>query len=287
MRKLVSAVITTHNRLDLLKRAIDSVFAQTYSNIECIVVSDNSTDGTNEYCESRKDIVFINIKPEESKGGNYARNLGIKAAKGDYVAFLDDDDYWFPEKTAMQVKLLEDKQCGCVYCLRQYELVKEGIIIRRTKESDDGKIEGDISSLIFKHYVTSTSCLLVSKELLAKIGGFSEDLIKWQEYELMIKLSTYTEVYYCHDNCLVGYTINRGDKKRVSNQFYRVPIATKYVRRKYSKRIKELPLLVKFYFYDMIISEYYRSAKKTGIKRYQIPLFPVYYLMRFVKKCIK
>ncbi|WP_288911006.1 glycosyltransferase family 2 protein, partial [uncultured Thomasclavelia sp.] len=89
---LVSAIITTHNRLELLKRAIQSVYNQTYSNIELIVVDDASDDGTKEWAEQQS-FKFIYIPKEKSKGGNYARNLGIKSSHGKYVAFLDDDDY--------------------------------------------------------------------------------------------------------------------------------------------------------------------------------------------------
>ena len=113
--KLVSAIITTHNRLELLKRAIESVRTQTYSNMECIVVDDASTDGTYEYCQGQP-VRYLYIPPEESKGGNYARNRGIEMAQGEYVAFLDDDDCWLPEKTTKQVRLLEEKRCGLVYC---------------------------------------------------------------------------------------------------------------------------------------------------------------------------
>ena len=101
-QRLVSAIITTHNRKDLLKRAIDSVFAQTYPNIELIVVDDASNDGTSEMCDDNR-INYIFIPKLESHGGNYARNLGIKASKGEYCAFLDDDDYWLPTKIEKQV----------------------------------------------------------------------------------------------------------------------------------------------------------------------------------------
>lgn len=83
----VSAIITTHNREGLLKRAIESVLNQTYKNLECIVVDDNSTDNTREVC-NQFPVNYIYIPKEETRGGNYARNLGIKAASGDYCAFL-------------------------------------------------------------------------------------------------------------------------------------------------------------------------------------------------------
>ena len=90
---LVSVVITTKNRKDLLLRAINSVRNQTYKEIEIIVVDDASTDGTREICENMDDLVYVYIPLNESKGGNYARNLGIKTANGEYIAFLDADDW--------------------------------------------------------------------------------------------------------------------------------------------------------------------------------------------------
>jgi glycosyltransferase involved in cell wall biosynthesis len=98
----------------LLQRAIDSVKGQTYQPIELIVVDDWSSDGTKEFCE-QQDFKYIHIPQSESKGGNYARNLGIKNAQGEYIAFLDDDDSWLPEKIEKQVRLLLDKQCGLVF----------------------------------------------------------------------------------------------------------------------------------------------------------------------------
>ena len=91
--KLVSAIITTHNRAELLTRAIESVLGQTYQEMEVIVVDDASTDNTSDVC-AKYPIKYIYIPEAESQGGNYARNLGIRAAKGEYCAFLDDDDYW-------------------------------------------------------------------------------------------------------------------------------------------------------------------------------------------------
>ncbi len=81
---LVSAVVITHNRLSMLQKAINSVLAQTYENIEIIVVDDASTDGTYEYFRNQAEekLAYIRIEPENSKGGNYARNRGIEAAKG-------------------------------------------------------------------------------------------------------------------------------------------------------------------------------------------------------------
>ncbi len=129
MKELVSAIITTHNRIDLLPRAIKSVQEQTYPSIELIVVDDASSDGTNEYCH-KQSLQYMHIPKEESKGGNHARNLGVLAAKGEYIAFLDDDDYWLPTKIEKQMDLIKAKDCELVYCGRRLEIVQKDNTIK-------------------------------------------------------------------------------------------------------------------------------------------------------------
>lgn len=286
-KELVSAVITTHNRLDYLKRAIESVMSQTYPFMECIVVSDASTDGTDEYCKNRDSITYISIPENESHGGNYARNLGIKAAKGKYVAFLDDDDAWVPTKIEKQVSLLKEKKCECVYCLRKYEVVNNGKIIKHTIESTKYTIEGDISKKIFRHAITSTSCILATKSILDRIGGFDIDLYKIQEYELLIRISQLTEIYYYHDEPLVLYTINKSDKSRISNDHNRLPIAKRYIEDKHKDLLRKSGFYNMFKFKDWMNTALYRHALKSHDKStsfkyglYYYVLFPFRYFIK-------
>ena len=107
----VSVVIPSYNRKDIIGRAIDSVLAQTYKDIEIIVVDDGSTDGTAEYIQ--KTFPNIKIFIQENNGAASARNLGISKADGEYIAFLDTDDYWLPEKIAKQVSsITNDSDTG-------------------------------------------------------------------------------------------------------------------------------------------------------------------------------
>lgn len=262
-KELVSAVITTHNRLHDLIKAIDSVLSQTYSNIECIVVSDASNDGTDEYCKERNDIKFISIPKSESRGGNYARNMGIKAAKGKYVAFLDDDDAWLPAKIEKQIKLLEEKKCECVYCLRIFERRVNAKVVSRSPEGLRFAIEGDISKKIFRHAITSTSCLLVTKSTLEEIGGFDENIKKIQEYELLIRLSQKTEIYYYHQEPLVLYNINLSDTERISNDPTRLSVAKAYIERKHRNLLLNAGIYNRFRFKDWMWSALYPHAKKA------------------------
>lgn len=282
-KELVSAVITTHNRLNYLKRAVESVLSQTYPNIECIVVSDASTDGTDEYCNGRDDIKYISISKNESHGGNYARNLGIKAAKGKYVAFLDDDDAWLPTKIEKQVNLLEEKKCECVYCLRKFEVVNNGVIIKQSIEGTRHKIEGDISKKIFRHSFTSTSCLLVSKSILDKIGGFDENLCKLQEYELLIRVSQLTEVYYYHDEPLAVYTINKNDKARISNDPRKLPRAKKFIEGKHKDLLRKSGFYNRILHNDWMMNALYHSSLKSKDRLNIIKYGSYHYISKLFK----
>lgn len=281
--ELVSAVITTHNRLELLKRAIGSVLSQTYPNMECIVVSDASTDGTDEYCKSRDDIKFISIPKNKSRGGNYARNLGIKAANGEYIAFLDDDDEWLPLKTEKQVALLKAKNCECVYCLRKKQVYKNGNFIKEYFETTRYALEGDLSKRIFRHYITNTSCILAKKSLLEEIGGFDENLLKIQEYELCIRIAQKTEIYYPHGEMLVLYTINESDKARISNDPKRLPAARVYVEKKHAALLRQAGLSNRFLHYSWMWNASYRTARMAGDIPNRLRFGAYYYLTYPVK----
>jgi len=112
---LVSVIIPTWNRSSLLSRAVSSVLAQTYKNIEIIVVDDCSNDNTSSILASYGSSVRTVHTPSRC-GPAAARNLGLSTAQGDIIAFLDSDDWWHPQKLTKQVPLLVDSETGVVYC---------------------------------------------------------------------------------------------------------------------------------------------------------------------------
>jgi len=278
--ELVSAIITTHNRAELLSHAIDSVLSQTYNNIECIVVDDASNDGTSVLCKNER-ITYVYIPPEESKGGNYARNLGIKNAKGTFVAFLDDDDEWMPTKIEKQVALLKEKQCSMVYCLRQYLYIANGAVSKTMNELSN-KPFGKLKDKIFEHYITSTSCLLVEKEALEALGGFDEKLRKWQEYDLMIRMAEKSEIHYVEEP-LCKYRFDVSDTQRISNDFDRVLETVQYFRTKYANRLSQLPLKTRLYFAEMCVFNIYALAKRTGRWGYRLIYLIPYLALKIFK----
>ena len=109
---LVSVIIPTYNRAKLLKRAIESVLNQTFQDFELIVVDDGSTDDTKEIVKSFNNQKIIYIYQENFGGAALPKNVGIKMAQGKYIAILDSDDEWLPEKLQKQVTLFERSKNG-------------------------------------------------------------------------------------------------------------------------------------------------------------------------------
>lgn len=180
----ISVIITTFNRGKYVKRAIESVLNQTYQNIEIIIVDDS------ENIEERMKILKVLEKYKEkikvilnqkNMGGCYSRNIGIEYSQGKYVAFLDDDDYYLPDKITKQYKLLLEKKLDFVTCnmykYNEKKLQITGSIIAKIGTFSEFSLRG----------VVYTSMLLVKKEVLMKIGMFT-DTPKYQDHLLVSKL---------------------------------------------------------------------------------------------------
>lgn len=208
---MISVVIPTHNRSTLLSRALESVLNQTFKDVEIIIVSDGSTDNTDEivgdYQKKHGNIKFIEINP--GKGANNARNKGIEASKGDYIAFLDDDDEWEPEKLEYQMNVFNsDDSVGLVYTGIKVIYVKEDI----TYYSMSG-YKGDLSKeILLKNVIGATPSVMVRKAVLEKSGYFDYDMPAKQDYDLWIRICQISKVGFV-DKPLVNYYNYSGEKQ--------------------------------------------------------------------------
>lgn len=232
--KLVSVVITTHNRVELLKKAIISVKNQSYKNMECFIIDDASDMDIEQEIQPLLDERFqlIKIGKKESKGGNHARNIGISHCNGSYVAFLDDDDIWLENKLEEQVAYMENhSEVGVVYCSRIFCYNS----IWREVELIDSNNQGDCSKRIFNYNNATTSSIMVKRELLLD-NLFDEELQFWQEYDLLIRLCQITQVGYV-DKPLVEYLINYNDSNRKTNKYDEWLNAVEYINKKYAEEI--------------------------------------------------
>lgn len=235
---LVSVIITTHGRLELLKKAISSVQQQTYTKIELIIVDDCSEDGTREWVKNcfKDEVKYIYIEKEDSKGGNHARNIGIEAANGEYIALLDDDDIWNPKKIEKQVELMKrNHSMVLVYCghTKVYEK-KDNIISIPSNE-----FIGDLSSKVFTMVFCTTSMIMIRKNIFEKSGVFDEQLKFWQEYDLIIRICQYGTVGCVHES-LVDILHSSTDSSRLSMKIDGWLEAVDYVNRKYKSHIDQL-----------------------------------------------
>lgn len=201
--KLVSVVIPTFNRAELVVRAIQSALSQTYSDLEVIIVDDASTDDTRDRIKTLQDIdhrvrYFCH---DSNRGAQAARNTGIQAAKGAYMAFLDSDNEWFPQKLERQMALLSHKagSPGAVYC-GYLKVSAGGEVLNQYMPQYRG--------LVYKQalvdWLTDTSTLVMRKDILGKIRGFDENVRAYQEWDLCIRLARECEFDFVPE-CLTLY----------------------------------------------------------------------------------
>ena len=195
MTKKVSVVIPTYNRPKVLMQSIKTVLNQTYKGeIELIIVDDSKKSLKQEIDKEFKKNLDKNrkinyIHNAKKEGAPKARNLGIQKAKGEYLAFLDDDDIWIPEKIEKQVKIMEkNKEIALVIC---HSLDK-----RFGDERINKPPENITHEMVLKSFnLSSTSSYLVRKDTLEKIGSFDISLPSAQEYDLAIRISKNHQVY--------------------------------------------------------------------------------------------
>lgn len=208
---LVTAVITTHKRKpELVERALKSILAQTYPNMEVIVVDDSPRDY--EYRNLVKETVgrygVQYIAHDTCQGACVARNTGLEAARGTFVAFLDDDDEWMPEKIEKQIACFSSQDIALVYCGSNVLDEKTGTQYNWPLELNSGKI---YDSLILGNYIGSTSFPLLRTEALRSIGGFDPLMQSAQDYDVWLRLAQKYEVSYI-DEPLATYHVHEGEQ---------------------------------------------------------------------------
>lgn len=283
----VSIVITTRNRVELLKKAIESVKNQTYKNLECFIVDDASDYDIEPFIINTIDERFkiIKIKSTETRGGNYARNLGISNCSGAYVALLDDDDIWMENKIEEQLKHMENNQnVGIVYCGRTF-CYSAGL---RQKEVLNLQNQGDCSKRIFYNIICTTSTIMFRRELFVD-DLFDEELQFWQEYDLMIRLCQRTQVGVI-DKALVDYLINQNDVNRKTNKYDEWIEAVEYIGKKYRILIDELTSTEKcgrklMIDYDAV-NRLYASGRKKERRKIFWRMFKNTKSLKYLIKCI-
>lgn len=191
--KLVSVVIPTFNRANLIEECINSVLSQTYSNIEIIVCDDASTDNTETKVNklqsiSAKKIHYIKFL--KNKGPSAARNAGMNSATGEYIAFLDSDDLWLPAKLEREIEKLE-KEGKDISLSGSIRIVKSNNVNNDSIKIDLPDSDWELETV--KKFCTgeisfATPCLVFRKSLLAESGFLNQDLRRSEDLDFFLRL---------------------------------------------------------------------------------------------------
>ena len=185
----VSVIIPTYNRAALVREAVASVLAQTYRDFEVVVVDDGSTDGTGAALADCREIrVHCHWR---RRGVAAARNTGVAAARGEWLAFLDSDDLWLPDKLARQMAHLNN-QPGLLVSQTDETWVRLGI--RVNQPLSHRKVGGWIFMPSLARCLVSPSAVILHRRLLEAHGGFDETLPAAEDYDLWLRLTWRYEV---------------------------------------------------------------------------------------------
>lgn len=191
----VSVVIPAWNRRETLRASVESVLRQTFTDFELIVVDDGSTDGTMEAIADLADPRLRRLQTPHNMGASGARNLGIRAARGEWVAFQDSDDEWLPRKLEKQMARVEAAGPEVVACytgmLRPWRPSGQGARtdLLYLPHISVPQVEGDLSRTILARSLVSTQMLMARRAALLQIGGFDEAMPALVDWELTIRLS--------------------------------------------------------------------------------------------------
>lgn len=188
----VSVVIPTYNRAHLLSGAINSVLNQTFNDLEIIVIDDGSTDNTRGVLEQYGS--GINYIYQQRGGRGQVRNTGIKAAKGDYIAFLDDDDIWLPEKLEKQVKFLDaNPDIGLAHTFVELIDAQGYPLKEATKKQLQGYKKAAKTGYTYETMSRSclmfTSTVIVRKECFDKVGFFDPGLEAFEDWDFYLRFA--------------------------------------------------------------------------------------------------
>lgn len=213
---MISIVIPLYNKALYIKETIDNILNQTFQEFELIVVNDGSQDGGPEIVKSFKDsrIKLIN---KANGGVSSARNVGIKEAKYDYIAFLDADDEWLPNHLEEIHKLIVDYGNEAnVFVTNFARKYPDGRVIVNRNDIRNGILK-DYFTAVWKGAVIHTSCVCVSKTAMTMVGGFDERISRGEDLDLWIKLGLKYKIAYSNEVTEL-YTIDAiNNSKNISN----------------------------------------------------------------------
>ena len=201
---LVSVIIPSYNREKLILKAINSVFRQTFQDFEILVIDDASTDNTAKIIRELNHEKIRYFKLEKNSGQCIARNFGIRQSTATYIAFLDSDDEWLPEKLQKQIDCFTkgSDKLGGVYGYAY----KKNVIKNETTLDQQEYYRGQIHSKFLEGFCPPTpSLFMIKNEVLQKLNGFDEHLITFVDLDMWLRVSEENEFDYVEEPIIIKY----------------------------------------------------------------------------------
>ena len=289
--QLVSVIIPTYKRrTGMVERAVKSVLNQSYQKLEIIIVDDSPADF--EFRDAIKNMLdrlnddrVSYIRHVNNMGACAARNTGIEAAKGTYLAFLDDDDEWLPEKLEKQIKKIKIDKIGLVYCKQ--------IVINDTlmeKKINNRKCYSGMvfDKLIMDNFIGSTSFVLVKKECFQNVGMFNTKMESAQDGEMWLRIAKTYQVDYV-DEPLVIYHVH-GEERITTNAYKKIQglEALNNIYAEYLEKHKEVKAirLIKIVPYYIEVKKV-KKAWNIYCQAVRLAPFSIYYNLKYLKCFVK
>ena len=258
--KLISVIIPTYGRPQFLDRAIESVINQSYKNVEIVVVDDNNP-GTDARTETEKvmqafaaDDRVKYLQHECNKNGSAARNTGWRASKGEYIAFLDDDDEFMPGKLEAQINRLEGLDDSWGACYTAYHVIRGNGTVDFSGENRSGALY--MQALMRTLYIMGGSNLFVRRSVVEEINGFDESFQRNQDLEFLVRILEKYKLAFVNEDALCIHMEVR-DAKRT---FEEVDIIAQNYLKVFANKIDALDLCDKKKVLAVISLERARTA---------------------------
>lgn len=179
----VSVIIPVYNRANMIAEAVSSVLTQTYTDLECIVYDDGSTDGSYDAASSIVDE-RLKVLTGRNRGVSTARNRAVEESKGEFIAFLDSDDLWLPEKLSRQIEYMESGNYLISHTDEAW--MRNGRRVKKGKRNR--KIEGWIFKESLATCLISPSCTVISRKVWDECGCFDEKMPAYEDFDLWIRI---------------------------------------------------------------------------------------------------
>ena len=227
----ISVVIPTYNRRETIGRSIDSVLNQTLFPSEIIVVYDGSTDGTSDYIQSN--FPSIRLLSQLNKGVSAARNKGIRYADTNWIALLDSDDEWFPQKLEKQVMTLSQSP-DIKFCHTEEIWIRNGVRVNQMKKHQ--KYGGHIFYKCLDMCRISPSSVLFHQSILDDVGYFDEGLKVCEDYDLWLRITAKFPVLYIDESLIKKYGGHEDQLSRVKDgiESHRIKVLETLIMQKFT-----------------------------------------------------